>query len=372
MRILLLGALGATGRRTAAELARNAEIEELVLASRDGEKLQRFARALDGSTGRVTTAVLDVHDQDLTRRTFEHVDAVASCAGPHYDTEYPAAKASILAGVPYVSLCDEYPAAQRAQSLSEIAQDRGVTVVNGCGLSPGITNFMIDLAATQIDQVEEINVALARSATESDGRATALHFLYELTREAPVISDHEPSTEPAATSPKLVFFPEPVGWVETFRCGHPEVVTLPHTYPELTSLEFRIGLTEKATMDVARAFVTTPLAQSETARNLFVSLSRPLRPFVNSLPPRGPAWSAARVDVRGNNKGRPSTITFGVVDHLANFVSVPLARAAAELGSGRVSNPGVHPVEKVFDSKEFLRHLLERGIRVARLEPRTV
>ncbi|MDQ3985015.1 MAG: saccharopine dehydrogenase NADP-binding domain-containing protein [Actinomycetota bacterium] len=372
MRVLLLGALGATGRRTAGELVRNPELEKLVVAGRDPVHLQRFARALDSSNERVTPAVVDVHDQDEARNAFERVDAVVSCAGPHYLTEYPAAKASILAGVSYVSLCDEYPAAQRAQSLSEIAQERGVTVVNGCGLSPGITNFMIDLAAGHLEQVEEINIALARSATESEGRATALHFLYELTRDAPFVSDHEPSTEPAATSPKLVFFPEPVGWVETFRCGHPEVVTLPHTYPDLTSLQFRIGLTEKATMDVARAFVATPLAHSETARNLFVNFSRPLRPLVNNLPPRGPSWSAARVDVRGNSKGRSSTITYGVVDHLANFVSVPLARAAVELGSGRVSHPGVHPPEKVFETKPFLRHLLERGIRVAELEPRTV
>ncbi len=371
MRALLLGAGGAIGSRVAAELARAPELERLQVAGRDEGGLQQLARALDPEGDRVQARRLDLADLDRAGDVFQKADVVASCAGPSYRTELAAAEAAVGAGTAYVSLCDEHRAFERVAALSSAAEAKGCTVVPGCGLSPGITNLLVSRAREELDEVEEIDISLARSAAESKGEASALHFLYELSQEAPLVSDHETAIERAGTAPKLVYFPDPVGWAETFRCGHPEAVTIPRLL-DLRSMQFRMGLTERATMDTARAFVATGLAGRDRFRRAFLSLSGPVRPLLQWLPPRGPSWSAARVDVRGTAGGRSTTVTLGVVDRLLNLAAMPLVLATIALGTGRSSRPGVHPPESVFEHGPLLAGLYERGIRVARLEPANV
>lgn len=369
MRVFLLGATGAAGRRTAAELLRQPEVDELVLSGRTKTSVDALARALGGAPPRVHARGCDVTDLDAH---LEDVDVLVSCAGPSYETELPAAEAAVRAGVSYVSLCDEEAPFAQVQALDERARSSDCTIVSGCGLSPGITNMLASHAAGELDQLNALDIALARSSTESTGQASARHFLYELGREATVIEDGQPLAERAGTAPKLVYFPEPVGWVETFFCGHPEALSVPRSHPSLHALEFRIGLIERITMDTARAFAATPLVRSERARRAFVSMTRPLKPVIDRLPPTGAPWTAARVDAHGSKDGSPTTISLGVVDRLMNFASIPLTLAALRLGTGRAKTRGVVDPEEAFEVGAFLRDLTRRGISVARLEPRPV
>lgn len=371
MRVFLLGATGAVGRRTAAELLRQPEVEELVVAGRNQPTTEGLARALGGGSDRVRAQVVSLDGDDLALQ-ITGCDVVVSCAGPFYETERSAAQAAIDGGVSYVSLCDELAPFEEVMALDESAAASGATVVSGCGLSPGITNMLVAFAAAGLDAVEEIDIALGRSSSETTGLASARHLLFELASEAPVIEDHQTLTKRAGTSPKLVYFPEPVGWVETFRSGHPEVMSLPDIYGSLESLEFRIGLVERITMDTARAFAATPLVRSEGARSAFASATRPLRPFIDRLPPTGPPWTAARVDVRGTSGGNHTTISLGVADRLVNFASIPLTLAALRLGAGEHHGPGVKTPETAFEVGSFLRDLSRRGVGIARLEPSPV
>lgn len=172
----------------------------------------------------------------------------------------------------------------------------------------------------------------------------------------------------AGTSPRLVYFPDPVGWVETFRSGHPEITTLPKTYPGLRSLRYRLGLTERAAMDVVRAATASGLLATEKQRARMLKMAEPMQPVLEMLPPRGAPWTAARVDVRGQSQGRSTTISLAVVDHLSNLAAVPVVCAALEVASGQAPT-GVMVPEKAFDAASFLRTIGERGIRVARLDP---
>ncbi|MFN3591658.1 MAG: hypothetical protein ACK4TG_05680, partial [Thermaurantiacus sp.] len=73
-------------------------------------------------------------------------------------------RAAIEAGVPYVSLCDDYDAAQAVLELDLLAKEKGVTVITGLGWTPGLSNVLARRAADQLDEVDEIHVAWAGSA----------------------------------------------------------------------------------------------------------------------------------------------------------------------------------------------------------------
>ena len=371
MRVLLLGATGQTGRKTAAELLRQPEVETLWLSGRSEGELSALEAAF-GDKNRVRARAFDLAEAPLHINLFSDADLVVSCAGPSYETEELAARAAISAGTPYVSLCDEYEPLARLHALDQAARSAGIPLVAGCGLGPGITNLLTAYGSERLDALEAIEVALARSSAESTGDATTLHFLYELTQDAAVIKDHQLGFERPGSSPRLVYFPEPVGWVETYRIGHAEVLTFPEQYPDLASVQFRAGLAEKVAMDTARAFSATPPAKTDRGRRIFTAASRPLRPLIDRLPPRGPAWSGARVDLHGLKGGNRETVSLAVVDRLVNLTSATLTLAARRVGNGEVARTGVCSIEEAFDPRGFLKDLARRGISVAALEPRPV
>jgi lysine 6-dehydrogenase len=371
VKVLLLGGTGAHGKRVAAELARSEEVDQIVAAGRDFETIRRLAAALGGPRGKVRPEVVDLNEAGALRGPASGVHVIASCAGPS-SFEQSAIEQAIDLGVPYVSLCNDETVTTRLVGLDQSARDAGVPVVSGCGFSPGVTNFLVGLACEELEDVDEIEIDVAASAEDAEGDSTMDAFLVDLNRDAQFVSDHVRVTEPAGSSPKLAYFPEPVGWVETFRSGHPEIHTLLRRRPRLRSLQFRIGLTERAAMDAARASKAVGVGRTVTGRRGRLKLSRALRGVLTALPPRGPSWTAARVDVWGTANGRSTTISLGVVDHLANLTSVPLAHAVTELGSGRAGKHGVHPPDEMFEPKPFLRALARRGVRMARLEPEPV
>jgi saccharopine dehydrogenase-like NADP-dependent oxidoreductase len=368
MKVIVLGATGSVGRYVASEVGRRAEVTAVVVASRRARAAERVARVLGGPSDRVRPLAIDVTDRASTARAFREADVVVSAAGPAYLVEEPSVAAAAEAGTPYVSLADDLVASESLVRWHDTAARNDTTIVSGCGLAPGLSNLLVDLSTHELDNVEEIDIAVARSSAESDGAASVMHFLFALTQPAPVISDYKQSDERAGASPRLVYFPEPVGWVETFRVGHPEIATLPRHFGELRSLQYRVGLTEKAAMDVTRAAVATGIVRSEGARRAFLRASAPLRPLIERMPPRGPAWTSLRVDVRGTKDGRHVATSYGTVDHLRNFAAVPASLLALKLGARQINAPGVHTVDEVVDSGKFLAEIGERGVRVAHLE----
>ena len=370
MRALVLGASGVMGRRVASELARDPAVDSLVVSARRDEAARELGTIFGGSSGKVSAISLDVTDTAALVRAARDTDVVVSCAGPFYLYEIDCVRAAIDAGTHYISLCDDHAVTDRVAALDPSARDAGVTVVSGCGFSPGITNFLAAVGTSELDSVHEIEIAVGASSADPSGPATGLHFVTMMASDAAEIADHSIDRIPSATSPKLVYFPEPVGWVETFRCGHPEIVTLAAAHPELRTLRFRVGLTERAAMDVTRASLAAGLLANERNRRAFVRLSRPLRPVLESLPPRGAAWTGARVDVRGERGGRSHTVSLAVVDRISNLATIPLAKAATEVMELKVG--GVKTAEQAFDPKSFLKALADRGIRIARLEPQRV
>lgn len=355
MRVLLLGSTGIVGRRVAVELARNKDVNDLIIAGRNYERLHRSASLL-GAKARV--ALMDLEDDVVLDAACVQADVVVNCCGPAHLTELPAAGAAIEAGVAYVSLGDDYAAAGAVADLDEKARATASTAVVGCGLSPGITTLLAAFARAELDDITEIEISLAHSYRDLPTPAHTAHLLHTLGAPGASINDHELSVDLAGGSPHLVYFPEPVGWVETVACGHPEIHNLKSL--GLQSLRVRLGLTERGAMDALRALAQTPLTSTSVAqRTLNLALA---------LPPRGPRWSAARVDVVGNRGGRTATVSVGVVDHLINMAASSLTLAALELGTRR-HPAGVKSPAEAFDPHDFLARLGGRGTRVARLEP---
>lgn len=365
MNVLLLGATGAVGRRVAGELARSDAVTRLVVSSRNSADLEAVAHNLGGVDRGVFHLELDASDEHGLALAGREFDVIASCTGPAYLYEETAVSSAIATGTSYVSLCDDAATVQALVESSDSAATAGATIVSGCGLSPGLTNFMCRLAAAQLDEVDEIAIQVARSTADAASPAS-LRSLVRTVAGGPPPSSRGPG-DPGSATPRPSFLPPPVGWVETFGYDHPELLTLRRSFPGVRLVEFRAGLAERAAMDIVRALAA--VSGSEGSRGKSTVASEVLRRILERMPVRGAEWAAARVDVEGRHEGRPLSISYGIVDHLTNLAALPMAQAALALGTGDTAAPGVHAPDEVFGAKPFLRALSHRGLRIARLEP---
>lgn len=360
MKVLLLGATGAMGRRAATELIRTGGLERLTVAARSRGSLDNLAGLLRGSVD------VPVDDFDLLAEDpvshFEGHDVVISAAGPGYLLEERCVRAAISARVDYISLNDDLGPAQSAAALGEDARDSGITVVSGAGLAPGISNLLVALAGRRLDEVHEIEISVGASSADSGGPATELHFLAML-----ATGNFADSRE--ARSPHPVYLPDPVGWVETFGVDHPEEIALRAAYPSLQAFRFRVGLIEKAVMDTVRAGAAAGLGSTERGRRALLRAARPLRPLLQAISPGSSPWTALRVDVRGTKGARTSTVSYAVVDRLTNLASIPLVRCAS-LVRGR--GLGVTSFDQLGDAEGLLGDIATRGIRFGELEPHSL
>lgn len=364
MRVLLLGATGAVGRRVAGELARAEAATHLVVSARNATTLERVARHLGGADRGVFHLELDLARANALAEAAPGFDVIVSCAGPTHLFEEANVTAAIGAGTSYISLCDDALAVQRTLAFYDRAVETGATVVTGCGLSPGLTNFMCRMAASELDEVQSLGIQIARSTADAAGPASLRSFVRTVAGGPPPASG-TPSRSGSA-APRPSFFPDPVGWVETFGFEHPERATLHRSFPGLRSVEFRAGLAETSNMDMVRAIARLDRDDESTRGSAFTQGL--LRRLLQRMPARSAPWTAARVDVEGLHEGKPLAITYGIVDHLINLAALPLVQATLALGSGETVAPGMHAPDEVFGAKPFLRSLSRRGLRIARLE----
>ena len=364
MRILVLGAAGDMGRRAVVELAKEASVTRLGLAGRNRARLQ--ALAADCPPGKAEPVLLDVQDPASLRSAMNGWDVVASALGPAYLCEVPALRAAIEARVPYVSICDDYDAAQAALALNQAACDRGLTMVTGLGWTPGLSNLLVRQAAARLDKPQRIHIAWAGAAGDAQGYAVILHTLHILTGRVPTFQAGRFRLIQAGSDGEVLPFPEPLGMVRVTHVGHPEPVTLPRAFPGVEEVTLKGGLAEPFINWLSIVTTRTGLTRSPRGKAALGRIFRPLLPLLQRIGPKKVPASGLHVRVEGLLDGQPTRVTVRAVGSMADLTSVPLAVGALLLGQGAVRLPGVHAPEApgLFDVESFLQELKARGVTI--------
>jgi len=362
MKIIALGGAGDMGSRAVRDLAEQPELEALVIGDYNETAARALAREIDDE--RVSALKVDANDHDALVATIAPFDVAASAVGPFYRFERKCAAAAIEAGCNYVSLCDDYDAAQAVLALDAQATDQGVTVLTGLGWTPGISNVLARKAAEQLDEVHAIEVAWGSSASDSEGFAVILHTLHIFCGTVPSWQDRTLTKVPAGSGKQRVRFPEPLGECNVFHLGHPEPVTLPLTYPDATTVTLKGGLSEDMLNSLARLMATLRLSNTHGKRVAVAKLLKVLLPVIGRIGRPAHPCSGIRVDVTGTKDGEPITITYGATDNMDRLTGLPLAIGAAMLARGEITQHGVVAPEACIAPDAFIAQLAKRDITV--------
>lgn len=363
MKVILLGATGAMGRRAAEALAQSPEVEVLTLTGRRLEAVQALAEELGGPSRAIS---LDVNDYDALVSALKGHDVAAGAIGPYYLYETLLAKAAIVAGVSYVSICDDHDAAQDVFALDNAAKERGVTILTGAGWTPGLTNILAKKGVSMLDEAKKIHIAWVGALADADGVASLLHALHIFTGEVPTFSQGRHKTVRAGTGKEIVTFPEPIGPVDVYHTGHPEPITIPRFIPGLEEVTLRGGLNEALVSRLTRMLTRMGLTHTPEARDRLLRLMKPFLPLIQKLSGPPKPISGAHVAVHGVKDGKPAVIEMTAVGRMRDLTALPQVVATLMVGRREVSLPGVIAPEAPGgpDPDRFLAALEEMGLTI--------
>lgn len=359
MNIIVLGGAGDMASRAVRELAVEPEVTAVTVADYNLPAAEQLASELGD---KVMAVKVDANDHLALVSAIRGHDVVANGIGPFYRYEVKVAWAAIEAGVPYVSLCDDYDAAQAVLQLDGAAKVAGVTVLTGLGWTPGLSNVLARKGAALFNQVDEINIAWGSSASDSEGYAVILHTMHIFTGRVPSFHKGHWVDVPAGTDKEVILFPPPVGRVNCYHLGHPEPVTLPRFLPGLRTVTLKGGLSEQPLNDLAIWLARLRLTDTRAKKNLLGQIIKAMLPFLSKLGEVREPCSAVRVDVGGWIGNDYRQVSYGAVAHMPELTSLPLAIGALMLGRGDIHMPGVVAPEACIEPEFFLAELKRRGV----------
>ncbi|MBC7233912.1 MAG: saccharopine dehydrogenase NADP-binding domain-containing protein [Chloroflexi bacterium] len=362
MKIVVLGGYGDMGQGVVQDLVTHTPAE-VVIADYRVEGARAFAARLGseaGATHRVIPAFVDANDPASLAAVLEGAQAVVGAIGPFYRYATKMATAAVKAGVNYVDICDDYGPIQEVFALDEAAKAAGVTLITGLGWTPGITNLMCRLGASRLDSVDEIKIAWAGGAEDSQGLAVVMHVFYAVTGKVPTYRDGQWVEVEAGSEKEPADFGGALGVVNVFHCGHPEPMTVPR-YIKARTVSLKGALTPEWNNALVDLFAK--LGFTATPKRI-ETLSKIIHKVEHILGKGGVPFSGARVDVIGTKDGKPCTYTYRVVDKMKRLTGIPAAVGAWMLAQGQVPHKGVYAPEGCLEPEPFFAELAKRGIHI--------
>ncbi len=373
-RALVLGGAGTMGREVVRDLALTSDFREIVVADRDRAAADSLVHELRDR--RLTAESVDVTQSAGVEALMRRVDVVANCTTYHYGLDL--VRSAIRHRRPYVDLGGLFNTPRQLE-LGPEAEAAGVAIVLGCGATPGVTNLMAQAAATEMDEVERVEIAFGslRPLAASPGlldtileefSPTTARFYYEDGRFVPV--------PPFAGARVLEFLP-PVGALETYFVPHSETHTLPRFLVHRPMHVSVRGSWHPEVMKAMRVFLDYGLTaeEPEPVDGAVLSPRSFLRAHLLHRQPvlDGPVAFFLRVDVTGRRGHTPTAASYRSAHPTdwgpagtARMTGIPASIGLQALARGEVARTGVLGPEAAFAPAPFFQQLAERRIRVTR------
>lgn len=359
MKTVVLGGYGDMGQGVVQDLLAHTDAE-VVIADYRIEGARAYAADLGP---RATAVFVDANDPAALALVLQDADAAVGAIGPFYRYAPKMAAAAVQAQVDYVDICDDYGPIQEVFALHEAAKAAGVTLITGLGWTPGITNLMCRLGASHLDSVDEIKIAWAGGAEDSQGLAVVMHVFYAVTGKVPTYRDGQWVDVEAGTGKESVDFGGVLGTVKVFHCGHPEPMTVPR-YIQARTVSLKGALTPEWNNALADAFVKLGLTSTP---GRIETVSKIIHKVEHILGAGGVPFSGARVDVIGQKDGQARTYTYRTVDKMKRLTGIPAAIGTWMLAQGQIQVKGVYAPEGCLEPESFFAELAKRDVKIEQL-----
>ncbi len=372
-KVLVLGGCGAMGTATTRDLAETSEFDLITVADVNLDAAAKLCNELGG--GRLQPLAVDVTDKPGLIELFGKYDVVVNCTS--YKFGLPITEAAIEAKKPLLDLGGLYNTPLQLD-MSDKAEAAGVTIVLGCGATPGVTNLMAKRGSEHMDAVNEIHVAFAtyRAIAPSPGLLDTVMDEFSPGIKRFYYENGEFKDVPPLTGAKLLRFCEPVGETTAYFVPHSETRTLPRFIPGVKRVDVR-GCWRPETMAMLQMFKDLELLDHEPLANGLQSPKSYLREYFlqrDWARDDDQEWAfLLNVEVEGRKGDATVKATYNLSHPpksewghscTSRVTGIPASIGAQLIAKGQAMRPGVIACEAAFDPQAFFKELEKRKMRV--------
>ncbi|GIN84491.1 saccharopine dehydrogenase [Heyndrickxia sporothermodurans] len=260
-------------------------------------------------------------------------------------------------------------------NLDDQAKEAGVLIVPGCGVAPGITNFLVAQGIQMLDEAHEavmICGGIPRHPLpplwyQVVFRLESVMGLY--TRPATAVENGELIKLPPISGLEKLTFPDPVGECEAvITDAHSTAHTLKDKVNKLYEKTVRYaGHWDKmATLAELGFFDDTPIDLDGHYITPRFFTEKILAPKLKGE--SNEDITVLRVDVYGLKEGEERKITWEMIDFydhkrditsMAKTTAIPAMLMATWIASGKVKERGIVPIENIIIGDRFLPFMEE-------------
>jgi saccharopine dehydrogenase-like NADP-dependent oxidoreductase len=355
MRVLVLGAAGRAGRAVVTSLLTFGKVERVFIADDNAEGLGKLVSDLGRMP--VSPRFLEASNDRSLRERMAEADLVLGCLGPSHLYEVPVVRAAIDTGRDYISLCDDPDATAEALAMDGQARDKGVRIVCGCGLAPGLSNLLACRATSRLDAGSDIDLRWYLSLGNQTGTATVDHILKSMSGKAPLYR-HGMARARSGGWEEYSEFPDPAGWQRVAVMAHPEPLTLPRTL-DIGELSFKGGVGGRA---YSLLFETLGWMDGEGDSELLRAVLKAAARTIARTRETS-CLSAVKVTASGTSGGSERKVNLAACGDYYHASALVMLAAIGRWVRGEIP-AGVHPPEAAFDDPAFFAALRRLGLRI--------
>lgn len=380
MHVAVLG-VGMIGTTVVKELSAFENIQQITAVDGFADSIDRCIKLVDSS--KVVGKITNLETEADIKEVLKNVDVAIACL-PH-SLSLVAIKAAIAAKCNLVDLVgSKY---EEKMELDLEAKEAGVIIVPGCGVAPGITNFLAARGIELLDEAEEAIMVcggiprhpLPPLWYQVVFRLESVMGLY--TRPALAAENGELVQLPPLSRLEKITFPEPIGECEAVVTdAHSTAYTLKDKVNKLYEKTVRYaGHWEKMSVLSELGFLSEDLIDVDGV------LVSPRKVTEKLLKPKLQGKSnedvtVLRVTVDGKKDGKNITYCWEMVDFydhdrgitsMAKTTAIPAMLLANWILTNRITEKGIVPVENIIVGDRFtpfIDELFQNGIVIRQYE----
>ncbi|MFZ3577225.1 saccharopine dehydrogenase family protein [Virgibacillus sp. DJP39] len=376
MEVVVLGT-GMIGTTVVRELVKYENITKVTAVDGFSESITRCLAIADND--KVVGKLTNLQREEDIVEVLKNADVAIACL-PH-SLSLPAIHAAIAAKCSLVDLVGSK--FEEKMELDGLAKEAGIVVVPGCGVAPGITNFLAAQGIELLDETDEavmICGGIPRHPLpplwyQVVFRLESVMGLY--TRPAKAVENGELITLPALSGLETMNFPSPVGECEVvITDAHSTAYTLKDKVKKLYEKTVRYsGHWSKMSVLAELGFF------EEEAIEIDGKLVSPRKVTEKVLEPklRGDSnedITVLRVVTKGKKDGQNITHTWEMIDFydhnrnitsMAKTTAIPAMLLATWILNKKVTETGIVPVENIIVGDRFnpfIEELSKNGIEI--------
>lgn len=375
---LVMGA-GKMGVVLAKDLIESDSECQVTLADIDFERLGQATEFI--GSDRLLPLQRDIEDENQRMEVMEGKD-VALCALLH-EQSLISLDTAVAKGVHYIDLVGAAPL--KRMEFDSKAKEKGIAVISGLGVSPGITNICVGRAVHLLDEAEKGIVGVGGVPVEPKPplnyrivyAVESLLGLYE--REVLILKDGKIERVDPLTGLEKIEFEDPFSEMEWFYTDglNSMTYTLEGKIKDLAEKTIRhMGHVEGVQTLKACGFFSRDPVDVDGQK---VAPRRMLEVILDERMKLGDERDATllRIKVSGKKDGRSVTHVFEMADYfdtdrqytsMGKTTSFPASVGAQMIMSGQITQRGVVFPENVFDANlydPFMDALAARGVFVS-------